>query len=108
MLPQESRQEIVLVATRPVIKKTLLEREAGDKERELTVAGLLEEACSNGLLSDAISSAPVNCANGDKMFHWKVFVADSIFCVELYQTPSVIDHLRSLNPYLFLSSVNYS
>ena len=102
-------QEILLLTA------SFAEGELRDKDlfddcsgKRLTPVEKLEEACWNGLLDEFLSNKRATGKNGNQLFLWKIHVADAFLCVELAQAPPASDHYYSLDPYLFLSSKNYS
>lgn len=110
MRQQEAKQEILLVTESSFAKRdlSLNDHFENNHQYRLNPVERLEEACWNGLLNEFLTTAPSNRKNGDKLFLWKIHVAETFLCVELYQSPSVIDETTSVDPYIFLPVKNYN
>ena len=104
------KQEILLLTASSFAQRDLCGNDSfeDNAEKELNPIERLEEACWNGLLDEFINNTPVLNKTGNKLFLWKMHVADAFLCVELSGAPSAIDHFHSLDPYLFLSLKNYN
>jgi hypothetical protein len=100
----ETKREILLLTTSSFAQRELCENDFSENDtgREPTPVERLEEACWNGLLGDWIRGAPANMNNGEKLFLWKIHIAGAFLCIELSQTPSALNRVYSLDPYLFL------
>ena len=96
-------QEILLLTASSFAQKDLVDGDSfEDSGKRPGPVEKLEEACWNGLLDDFFRNTPSNSRNGNKLFLWKIHVADAFLCVELAQSPSAPDRFHSLDPYLFL------
>ncbi|MFI5129127.1 MAG: hypothetical protein ACHQFX_04020 [Chitinophagales bacterium] len=62
----------------------------------------LEEACWIGLLEDLLKRAIASNRTRQKLFLWKIRVADTFLYIQLSQPPSPLSQYHSLNPYIFL------
>lgn len=104
------KQEILLLTDSSFAQRDLCENDSVEDNagKGLSPIERLEEACWNGLLDEFINNTPARSNNGNKLFLWKMHVADAFLCVELSRAPSAIDHFHSLDPYLFLSLKNYN
>jgi len=103
-------QEILLLTASSFAQGELCDKDSfeDNSSKRLSPVEKLEEACWNGLLDEFLSNRRANGKNGNKVFLWKIHVADAFLCVELAQPPTAIDHYYSLDPYLFLSLKNYN
>lgn len=108
MAKKLTKQEILLLTGSSFARRDFCETRPGQMPANLSPVESLEAACWNGLLDQFIDEAPVNKRNGDKLFLWKIHVADAFLCVELSQSPGSIDPYYSLDPYLYLPGWNFN
>lgn len=106
MKKYEVKKEILLITTSSFAKRELSSRDASNGNATGFAMERLEEACWNGLLGDFFRQAPSNRSIGDKLFLWKIHVADKFLCIELSQAPSDFDCFHSLDPYSFMPLKN--
>ncbi len=103
---QNAQREILFAIDTSFVRKELYQNDISANNRDATSeAEKFEEACWNGMLREwlpGISHSP----DDKKLFLWKVFVANAFVSVELSETASNLMARQSLNPYLFLSSIN--
>ena len=103
-----AKQEILLLTSSSFAQGDLCKNDFFEEDRRqgLSPVERLEEACWNGLLDEFLSNTPANQTSGNKLFLWKIHVAQAFLCVELCQAPSPLDYYSSLDPYLFLPLMN--
>ncbi len=110
MEKKKPTQEILLLTASSFAQGDLCDRNLFEDNsgKRLSPVEKLEEACWNGLLDEFLRSSRANGKNGNKVFLWKIHVADAFLCVELAQAPSSLDRYYSLDPYMFLEQKNYN
>jgi len=102
-----AQREVLFLVDSSFVRHELYSNTSPGKHPDISAVDKFEEACWNGVLHDWLPGADQN-ADDKKLFLWKVLVANAFVCVQLSETPTGIKPLRSLNPYLFLSSANYN
>jgi len=107
MKQQHIRQELLVFTTTSLSRKVLCETNSNDKNEIRSPAEKLEQACWNGLLNEMF---PEIIGSGStpspKMFIWGIYRGKSYLLIDLADTPSVIDSVLSVDPYLFLPELN--
>jgi len=66
----------------------------------------LQAACWNGLLKEWLPKTVKAGIRAEKLFLWKLSVANSFLSIELGEALMSVDYYYSLDPYLFLPSKN--
>jgi hypothetical protein len=102
-----TQQEVLFLIDSSFVRQELYKDSfsENDKQPANTGADKFEQACWNGMLRDWLPGIDQN-PHDKKLFVWKVLVANAFVCAELSGAPTEIKARQSLNPYLFLSSIN--
>lgn len=102
-----TQEEILIATNSSFLRQELSEHNLSGNSKQSGSAPVdkLEEACWNGLFRNWLPGVGQN-AESNKLFLWKIFVANAFLCGELSEAPSEIRGFQSLNPYLFFSSIN--
>ena len=107
MKQQHIHQELLVFTTTSISRKVLCETNNNDKNENMSLAEKLEQACWDGLLNEMF---PEIIGSGSSrspiMFIWGIYPGKSYLHIDLGDVPSVIDFVRSIDPYLFLPEVN--
>jgi hypothetical protein len=101
------QQEILFATDSSFFRHELCEHHLSPNGKRPASVEKLEEACWNGMLRNWLPQVNQNSYN-NKLFLWKILVANAFLCGELSEGPSDIRGAHSLNPYLFFSSINYN
>lgn len=103
-----TKQEILLLTNSSFAQRELCENGffAGNTGAVTSHEEKLEEACWNGLLEEWLNDALVSKRDDEKIFLWKIHIADMFLCVELSKAPYPVSCFHSLDPYLFLPLKN--
>jgi len=103
MKPKNMQQEILLFTGSTLAQRVWWEKDASDKESFLFSREQLENACWNGLLYEMIPEVMQQKKN---FFLWQINVGKFFLSIELGKEPVSIDHICSIDPYLFKETIN--
>ncbi|MDP4261405.1 MAG: hypothetical protein Q8941_02630 [Bacteroidota bacterium] len=105
MSKDNTKQEILLVTASSFMQRDLCEN-GFSKSKPASPGEKLEEACWNGLWGDWLKGTISDGMNRERLFLWKTHVADTFLYIQLSQKPATLNHMHSLDPYLFLPFKN--
>ena len=101
-------QEILLNTESSFAQRELCENDysTASNSSPASQAEKLEEACWNGLLEDLLKGAIAFERTSQRLFLWKIDLADTFLCIQLSQAPSPVNQYQSMNPYVFMPLKN--
>lgn len=104
-----TQREVLFLVDSSFVRHELYNNSSSEDNKQpgFSTPDKFEEACWNGVLRNWLPGLGQN-PDDKKLFLWKVLVANAFVGVELSEAPIAIKSRRSLNPYLFLSSINYN
>ena len=108
MKPNSIQQEILLVTSSTLSERQLEENNFIENNRNLSYSEQLEEACWNGLLDRILPGTIEKPISGKKLHLWQIRSGSSFIHIELCTFPIVIEKHLSIDPYFFLSQMNFS
>jgi hypothetical protein len=107
MKQQHIHHELLVFTTTSLSRKVFCETNNNDKNANMSLAEKLEQACWDRLLNemfpeviDSGSTLPA------KMFIRGIYPGKYFLLIDLVDTLGVIDSVRSVDPYLFLTELN--
>ena len=103
MKTKNMQQEILLFTTSTHAQRALCEKDASDKKSFSFSHEQLKNACWNGLLYEMI---PEIMQKKKNFFLWQINAGKFFLNIELGEQPVSIDHIFSLDPYLFKEAIN--
>jgi hypothetical protein len=102
MKTKNVQQEILLFTKSTLAQRAWCEKDDSDKESFFSHEQL-ENACWNGLLYEMIPEVMQKKRN---FFLWQINTGKSFLSIELGEQPVSIDHIFSIDPYLFNETLN--
>jgi len=103
MKTKNIKQEILLFTRTTFSQREWCEKDASNKESFFFSHEQLENACWNGLLSEMF---PEIIPLGKKLFLWQINAGESFFSIELGKQPNPVERVFSIDPYLFMETIN--
>jgi hypothetical protein len=103
MKTKSMQQEILLFGTSTLAQREWCEKDASNKESFFVSHEQLENACWNGLLYEIIPEVMQKKRN---FFLWQINSGKFFLSIELGEQPVSIDHIFSIDPYLFKETIN--
>ena len=95
--------EILLFTKSKFASRQLCEIADSDRHINDGEHRILEEACWNGLLWEALPELYLNAGKRSALVLWKIIQADNFFDLEYGNLLQRKEFYSSINPYLFLS-----
>ncbi len=111
MKTKNIKQEILLFTRTTFSQREWCEKDASNKESFFFSHEQLENACWNGLLSEMFPEIiPLMFREiiplGKKLFLWQINAGESFLSIELGKQPNPVDRVFSIDPYLFMETIN--
>ncbi len=107
MKPIYKQQEILLFTNTSFAHMEFSGRKNDDSSNSShSVEDRLEEACWNGLLPDLLPELTSDSIWVYHLYLWRIKLGNSSLCIDLADQPVNDDSHFSLNPALFLNTVN--
>jgi hypothetical protein len=103
MKTKNMQQEILLFTTSTLVQRAWCEKDASSKESFFFSHEQLENGCWNGLLYEMI---PEVMQIKGKFFLWQLNAGKFFLSIELGEQPVSVDHIFSIDPYLFKETIN--
>jgi hypothetical protein len=107
MEPNATQQEILLITSASFSKRTWMEKDASDDHHNAD-REQLEKACWNGLMKELLPEIFEKPVKGKELYLWNIIEADSFIELELREYPGTFEKFHSINPYYFLSEIDYN
>jgi hypothetical protein len=101
------QQEILLMTNSSLSKRNLCERESSDSKGHFSDVDRLQQACWNGMLDEFLPGV-VERVEGKTMFLWEIQSGKSFLHIDLCDRPDYINKESSIDPYIFLSYIQYN
>lgn len=108
MKAAEIQQEILLVTTSTFSKRQWCKQQDVNRNRHQDPTDQLEEACWNGLLSEMLPEVLEKPVSGGRLYLWHIRQGATVLQIELSEQPPRVDELFSINPSLFLPTMEYN
>ena len=104
MKRNKTQQEVLLIVGTSFSTKQLIERDDSSETHSMDEVEKLEEACANGLLSEALPEICGNTANQKRIFLWGISEGESFIHLDFGETPEKNESYYSIDPYMFITT----
>ena len=101
------QQEILLMTNSSLSKRNFCEKNSPESGKHFSNAERLEQACWNGMLDEFIPGMVMHL-EGKTLFLWEIQTAKSFLHIDLCDQVPSADKEHSIDPYNFLSHLNFS
>ena len=96
------------MATSTFSKRQWCKQQDGTSDRHQDSIDQLEEACWNGLLNEMLPEVLEKGGLGGRLYLWYIWKSGSVLQIELGEQPLQIDEPYSIDPSLFLPTMEYN
>ena len=101
------QQEILLMTNSSLSKRNLCERNSLESGKPFSTKERLEQACWNGMLDEFLPGL-VMYHEGRTLFIWEIQTAKSFLHIDLCDHIPSLPKDQSIDPYIFLSHLQYN
>lgn len=108
MNTNSTQQEILLMTNTSFAQMQFCEKDSGDLNKNLSRTERIEEACWNGLLHEMLPGIVNQSDGGKKLYLWHIRHGERFMQLELCESPQLIDHYTSIDPYAFMVTISLS
>lgn len=109
MKANKIQQEILLVTTSTFSKRQWCKQQdniASDRHQD--PVDQLEEACWNGLLNEMLPEVLEKGGSSGRLYLWYIRQSASVLLIELSEQPPQLNESFSIDPSLFLPTMEYN
>jgi len=103
-----TQQEVLIITGTTFSSRQLIEKNSSPESKNMSEIELLEEACANGLLEEMLPELCARSADTKKIYLWGIKEGDSFVEFDFSEFPEPTDKYFSLDPYSFLSEINFN
>lgn len=101
------QQEILLMTNSSLSNRNLCEKNSTESGKHFSNVERLEQACWNGMLDEFLPGLVMHL-EGRTLFMWEIQTAKSFLHIDLCDQVPSSNKEHSVDPYIFLSHLNFN